>query len=233
MSLSGITCKMGGHTAATWGARTCEAAEAAPRGCLCAQHTGCAEGAASLRSGLCYVLRRRGTHIPPPPGTRGHDRAGIAEAGEGGRHSDQQAPFVPPSIAIDRRQTGLHFRVSISAVPGGGRLQFAGEEEWGPRTFCQSEAQGAARQIGERCQIGQRKAHALVPASPRERGRRHQEVVSQDQTSAQPSAATWGLLLEGNPPPPPNRGGWGGGVLRLLPTPRIPAAWVPKLPLLF
>ncbi|XP_043771475.1 translation initiation factor IF-2-like [Cervus elaphus] len=92
----------------------------------------------------------RGTHIPPPPGTRGHDRAGIAEAGEGGRHSDQQAPLVPPSIAIDRRQTGLHFRVSISAVPGGGRLQFAGEEEWGPRTFCQSEAQGAARQIGER-----------------------------------------------------------------------------------
>lgn len=56
-------------------------------------------------------------HTPPPPGTRGH-KAGIAEAGEGGRHSDQQAPFVAPSIAIDRRQTGLHFRVSISAVPG-------------------------------------------------------------------------------------------------------------------
>ncbi|CAN0491170.1 unnamed protein product, partial [Rangifer tarandus platyrhynchus] len=99
---------------------------------------------------VCYALRRLRTHTPPPPGTRGHDKAGIAEAGEGGRHSDQQAPFVPPSIAIDRRQTGLHFRVSISAVPGGGRPQFAGEEEWGPRTFCQSEAQGAARQIRER-----------------------------------------------------------------------------------
>ena len=196
---------------------------------LCPAHRLC-RGAASLRSGLCYVLRRLGTHTPPPPGTRGHDKAGIAEAGEGGRHSDQQAPFVPPSIAIDRRQTGLHFRVSISVVPGGDRPQLVREEEWGPRTFCQSDAQGAAWQIEERCQIGQWKAHALVPASPRGRGRRHQEAVSQGQTSAQPSAATWALLLEGNPPPSPNRG---GGVLRLLPTPRIPAAAVPKLPLLF
>ena len=134
---------------------------------LCPAHRLCS-GAASLRSGLCYVLRRLGMHTPPAPGTRGH-KAGIAEAGEGGRHSDQQAPFVPPSIAIDRRQTGLHFRVSISAVPGGDWQQFAGEEEWGPITFCQSDAQGAARQIGERCQIGQWKARALVPASPRAR----------------------------------------------------------------
>lgn len=37
---------------------------------------------------VCYVLRRPGTHTLPPPRTRGHKKAGIAEAGEGGRHSD-------------------------------------------------------------------------------------------------------------------------------------------------
>ena len=100
---------------------------------LCPAHRLCRKGR-RLYDPVSHALRRPGTHTPPPPGTRGH-KAGIAEAGEGGRHSNQQAPFVAPSIAIDRRQTGLHFRVSISAVPGVAGRSLAGGGGMGPKNF--------------------------------------------------------------------------------------------------
>lgn len=81
-------------------------------------------------------------HTSPPPGTQGPDKAGAGGAEEGGRHSDQQAPFVPPSVAIYRRQTRAAFQGFHFSCKGVGGPQ----SEWGrgPRTFRQSEAQGVA-----------------------------------------------------------------------------------------
>lgn len=105
------------------------------------------------------------------------------------------------STAIDRR-VRAYFRVSISAVPGVAGISSRGRLRggWGPNTLQHREAQGV--QPADRGKGANRDSGKPMPspALPKGRRRRHQEVSSQDQTSAQPSAAPWALLLEGSPP---------------------------------
>ena len=99
------------------------------------------KGSCHYNRSLLRSREARGAHVASPRDS-GPRQGGRGRGEEGGRHSDQQAPFVPPSVAIYRRQTRAAFQGFHFSCKGVGGPQ----SEWGrgPRTFRQSEAQGAA-----------------------------------------------------------------------------------------
>lgn len=125
--------RWGESIASPWGTWTGKSKHTSTGGPPRLAHGSRRERAAATLLGVYYDLGRPGVHMPPPPRIRGPGEAGRGGAGEGRQHSDQQAPFVLPSIAIYQRQTRAAFHGFHFSCPGGGGLQ----TQWGmrPRNF--------------------------------------------------------------------------------------------------
>lgn len=231
---------MGGNTAATWGARTCKAAEAAPRGCLCAQHTGCAEGAASLRSGLLCSPQAWNAHAASPwdPGPT-RRQASQRRARVGGIQTNRPPLWrLQSPLTEDKPGCISGFPFQLSPGVAGSSLRGRGWGGMGPKNFLPIGGPGCSPADGGK--VPNRTVESPCPrASIAQRAREAAPgsgLPGPDLSSA--ISCTLGSPAGGQPSPPPNRGGsWGGVGARgrgcaPSPPPRIPAARVPKLPLL-